>query len=614
MKIRWQLLSLFAFTLLSMAGIIGSYLAMVNRIESINAERKILVVAGQASDRLRLNFERFGTDAFIPTRADFQKAREDYKNALGAVATLKVIPTLGPSMAKAVDDIAKLQTYSDAVLAEFDTALSTMETDIKTAMGGANDSDLMMTLMMLPSLDEAAKSTFSAHLFNYRAVSSKLRTSFELGSKIYNEQNSAIGVELDRIEAAKLVAPIIVTVLAVAFITLMTLFIARSLASAMGKISQGIEVVADGNLSIRFGLKRKDEVGDLSRNVDSLLTRMSQSIGEVKQSSHANLKYADQLQNIVQEATSSAVQIEANSGSIKDQLVGMDKMIQGSDKQLSLVADSLDSFNAKVSAQNKHIEESVATITQTLTTLENISRLTEADRESASDLVLEADQGRSIFEESFAKIDQISESIGAIQDMASVIANIASQTAILAMNAAIEAAHAGESGKGFAVVADEISKLAEASASSSEEIAQTISQITVSMSDAVSNRENTAHSFEAISTKISHVSASVSEIYSNISEMQSGSNQLLSSLQNLRNASADITHEAATINQNTSSVAVVFRDVSRVSNEVSSNIAEINIGLRDINQAIRQVSELSGKVEESGTTLDKSIAFFKVEA
>ena len=133
------------------------------------------------------------------------------------------------------------------------------------------------------------------------------------------------------------------------------------------------------------------------------------------------------------------------------------------DSQEKLEKDAFDVINSSDTSLNL-IKESISSIEEILKMIDTLN---------------------SVVEQSSAKIKELVELSGNIEEFATVISNISKRTNILSLNASIEAARAGEHGRGFAVVASEVRSLASQSSKSSKEITDTIAKIQTSVDETV---------------------------------------------------------------------------------------------------------------------------------
>ncbi|WP_176256822.1 methyl-accepting chemotaxis protein [Derxia lacustris] len=211
-----------------------------------------------------------------------------------------------------------------------------------------------------------------------------------------------------------------------------TMLITRSIIGPLRSAVQAANRVADGDLTVRLDVTGSDELADLSRAQQGMITRLSELIRSLKQASE---------------------QIETGASEV--------------------AAGSVD-LSARTEEQAASLEESSAS-------LEELSGTVQQNAEHASqvtDLAIAATdvavKGGAAVREVVAVMQDIEASSRKVEAIVGVIDGISFQTNILALNAAVEAARAGDQGRGFAVVASEVRTLAQRSAQAAKEIKELI--------------------------------------------------------------------------------------------------------------------------------------------
>ncbi len=191
-----------------------------------------------------------------------------------------------------------------------------------------------------------------------------------------------------------------------------TWYITKTVTRSLLEAVRVANELSQGNLTAGVEVYSTDETGRMLQALRHMSERLSQTLGEVKNSAAALASASGQL-------SASAVSLS-----------------QGTSEQAASVEETTSS-----------LEQMSASITQNA---ENSRQMEQMAVKGARD----SEESGQAVRESVTAMKQIAEKI-------SIIEEIAYQTNLLALNAAIEAARAGEHGRGFAVVATEVRKLAE---------------------------------------------------------------------------------------------------------------------------------------------------------
>jgi methyl-accepting chemotaxis protein len=288
---------------------------------------------------------------------------------------------------------------------------------------------------------------------------------------------------------------------------LLGLTIARSVTGPVAKVVETARAVANGDLTVKVVVDRKDEIGRLQEAIAQMLGSLQRVIGEIRTGATS--------------LSTAATQVSATSQTLS----------QGTSQQAAAVEE--------VSAG---LEEVGSAITQN------------ADNSRAMEKV--AVEGAKDAEEAAKVVKQTVDAMKTIADRLGLIEDIAYQTNLLALNAAIEAARAGEHGRGFSVVATEVRKLAERSQVAATEIREVVGtsvDVAVRAGDGldelVPKIKRSTELTQEVAAASSEQAASVTQMTRGMSQVDQVTQRNASSAEELAAAAETLSAHASTLHQ-----------------------------------------------------------------
>ncbi|MCP4214463.1 MAG: methyl-accepting chemotaxis protein, partial [bacterium] len=307
----------------------------------------------------------------------------------------------------------------------------------------------------------------------------------------------------------------------------------------MNELSQSIEdQTKQGDLTRRIRDKENDEIGVLIKDYNQLL--------DVFQGNFTTIKKA----------------------------VGL---IHTAAENVSVGSDDLNARN----------NEQAASVTETSTTLDEVSSIVRAGSRSVEVITSDLDSFNTEIESKSGHIDNVTqtmrdidESGKKIDNIVNVINDISFQTNLLALNAAVEAARAGEAGRGFAVVAAEVRNLAQKTAESSKTIQEIVTSNVESTKKGLQLVNETAEFFNAIVGNIKDILTRLKDNSEGLKEQTIGVDQISQAMANLDtavNMNATLAEELATnsvgIKVSTDELKAIVSSFKVESGEVNSTTA-----------------------------------------
>jgi len=421
-----------------------------------------------------------------------------------------------------------------------------------------------------------------------------LQAAKDLRVKGVSKLSADATLEAERSINAAITVLVIVVLLAVALGIFLTISITKPLNVVVGTLSK----IEKGDMTVRADLERGDELGSLSKALDSLSSKLQSIFRNLRQNADTLAGSAEELSSVGRQIESSAEENLAQSTSVasatEQTTVNINAMASGAE-EASVNANEVAGAAEKMSANMNTI---AAAIEEMSTSINQIASNAGEANKVANQATVKSDDATSVMN----KLGIAAKEIGQVTD---VIKRIAEKTNLLALNATIEAASAGEAGKGFAVVAGEIKELANQSAMSADDIARRIEGIQIGTGDAVNVIKDVSEiiakinqSVDSISNHVGQQTKASNEIASNVMQANLGAKRVASAIVEVANGSRDIARNAG--------------EAAKGANTVNQNVVGMAQGARDSVQGSRQINQGANELAKIAGELKNTMSQFRI--
>ena len=351
--------------------------------------------------------------------------------------------------------------------------------------------------------------------------------------------------------------------------------------SIMGKVAEGdLTVWVDDKM-----LKRKDEIGDLSRvtvklkdTLKGILKGISQNSASLLEASRALGNAADTTNGTMNEVQNAVSQVVANSTEQSKNSESTSENMRIMGEHITETSTEVDTLNQNAASMQKSSKKTADTLAQLCHINEEVERIIGEVKEQT---------------------DRTNVSIQKINTAMEFITSIAEETNLLSLNASIEAARAGESGRGFAVVADQIKKLAEQSNQSGHEIEETTKAL---MEDSAREMEIMQRMQEIITEQ----SGSMQETRTNVSEVLKEIEDSMQSILQIRESTGRLAESRGEVMEAVEQLSEIARDNVDSTQQTYAETQEVL-------DTFKQVYDSAGQLKKIADELAESMQYFKIQ-
>lgn len=361
--------------------------------------------------------------------------------------------------------------------------------------------------------------------------------------------------------------------------------IIAGISSTIMQISDKLQLVSGGDLTVTMNLNRRDEFKILVRNIADMIKNSRNLIVQV-------LKTTENVStSTVNLADASEVLSESNNQIAR----AVDEIDKGLNQQ------TVDSQNclALMDDLSQRITLAVDMVRNMTTITGDTKKIIADGMTTMDDLMAKSQDTANITKNVTKNIVNLEKSMEEVEKFVDMINGIAEETSLLALNASIEAARAGEAGRGFAVVAQSVSKLSDGTIEAAQQIQSVMEQIRNSTNETVDVSEtageivrkqadtvnDTIHVFKGINNCLETLVTKLESLEGTVESMERHRNDTLSAIES----------------------------ISSVSEQTSASVSVVNDSLKHQMEMVGNLHDSSIELENRAKELTEAVNAFKIE-
>lgn len=363
--------------------------------------------------------------------------------------------------------------------------------------------------------------------------------------------------------------------------------VVRKMVEALRMDADALEQVAKGKLNTQLNeasLKRKDEVGHISRSIMTLKTELTEIIGNIKDQGKALSDSSVYLSEKAETSADHIGQVERAVEEIAQGATGQAEETQKATENVIIMGNMIEETTGEIDAMNENAKL-IKQLGQTaIDTLKDLQTINQRTKESI-DIIYE-------------QTNTTNSSAQKIKEATALITDIAEETNLLSLNASIEAARAGEQGRGFAVVAAQIQKLAEQSNESARQIEEIITSLLADSEKAVDTMEE--------------VKDIMGQQNDNVMKTDEQVNQVLGQVDQAIEAIGRVAVKTEKLNEARINVTDTVQNLTAVAQENAASTQQSAASVNQVSEIIQDIAESAKQLTDIAEKLDKDMALFEV--